>query len=127
MLTENVPADCWELDGFDMKFVGDIRIVATFIRSVGFISVDARVGLERDITCSRCLASSCQAVTIDFRKNYPLSELHDYLEIDQDIREEVLLNFPMRVLCKPDCKGLCPACAVNLNVETCRCASKKAS
>ncbi|MDD5195443.1 MAG: DUF177 domain-containing protein, partial [Candidatus Omnitrophica bacterium] len=48
----------------------------------------------------------------------------EYLTVDNDIREEVLLNFPMKVLCKPDCKGLCPGCGANLNNEVCKCKQK---
>jgi len=27
----------------------------------------------------------------------------------------------MRILCREDCKGLCPGCGANLNIEPCRC------
>ncbi|MDD6168654.1 MAG: DUF177 domain-containing protein, partial [Lachnospiraceae bacterium] len=32
-----------------------------------------------------------------------------------------LVNWPAKVLCKPDCKGICPKCGTNLNLETCDC------
>ena len=57
----------------------------------------------------------------DFDLYYDGTELKDYLEIDQDVREKILLNFPMKVLCKPGCKGLCPNCGVNLNYQECKC------
>jgi len=43
------------------------------------------------------------------------------LNLTPIIDEMILLNHPMKVLCKPDCKGLCPRCGVNLNVDKCRC------
>ncbi len=35
------------------------------------------------------------------------------------IREVLLLEIPMRPLCREDCAGLCPVCGANWNVETC--------
>ncbi len=43
------------------------------------------------------------------------------LDLIPVIREMILLNHPMKVICKPDCNGLCPGCGVNLNVDTCQC------
>ncbi|MHB8482632.1 MAG: YceD family protein [Nitrospiria bacterium] len=43
------------------------------------------------------------------------------LSLDEMIREQVILAFPMRPLCSPGCKGLCPNCGANLNVAACSC------
>lgn len=43
------------------------------------------------------------------------------LSLEDVVREQVLLSLPSRTLCKEDCKGLCPRCGQNLNVETCNC------
>lgn len=37
------------------------------------------------------------------------------------IRERLLLAIPMKPLCNPDCKGLCPECGIDLNKDTCNC------
>lgn len=37
------------------------------------------------------------------------------------LREALILSVPMRFLCQSDCKGLCPKCGLNLNLETCNC------
>jgi uncharacterized protein len=37
------------------------------------------------------------------------------------MREQFYLALPMKPLCRPDCKGLCPQCGLNLNQGTCRC------
>jgi uncharacterized protein len=37
------------------------------------------------------------------------------------LREQVLLALPMKVICRSDCRGLCPNCGANLNHEECRC------
>jgi len=45
----------------------------------------------------------------------------DSLLLDDVLREQVLLSLPVRTLCKPDCKGLCPRCGENRNIQPCSC------
>jgi uncharacterized protein len=45
------------------------------------------------------------------------------LSLEDVVREQVLLSLPTRTLCKEDCKGLCPRCGQNLNLQTCSCAA----
>lgn len=46
----------------------------------------------------------------------------DQLEVESLAAEQVLLNLPMRILCQPDCSGLCARCGANKNQEgSCRC------
>ena len=47
---------------------------------------------------------------------------HDHvLDLGEMLREQFYLALPMRPLCRPDCKGLCPQCGVDRNVEACQC------
>lgn len=48
------------------------------------------------------------------------------LDLGQAIREELVLTVPAYAVCSPDCKGLCPSCGVDLNVETCQCVRHEA-
>lgn len=43
------------------------------------------------------------------------------LDVDQLVRNELLLSLPMRVLCSEDCKGICNRCGTNLNFGSCTC------
>ena len=45
----------------------------------------------------------------------------DSLVLEDVLREQVLLSLPVRTLCKPDCKGLCPRCGTNRNHQACSC------
>ena len=45
----------------------------------------------------------------------------DSLLLADVLREQVLLSLPVRTLCKPDCKGLCPRCGENRNRQPCNC------
>ncbi len=123
-LEESIPVASWDMDSFDIRFVDDIAIKYKILRAEDEIIISARVTTQREIICSRCLEKTRQTVSQNFNKRYPLEKLDQYLETDTDIREEILLNFPLKVLCKPDCKGVCPECGVNLNQRECRCYRK---
>ena len=43
------------------------------------------------------------------------------LPLEDVVREQVLLTLPSRVLCQEACKGLCPHCGIDRNVEECSC------
>jgi uncharacterized protein len=49
--------------------------------------------------------------------HYQGEEIH----LDKEIQEQVILALPLRALCKPDCKGLCPGCGADLNTAVCEC------
>ena len=38
--------------------------------------------------------------------------------------EQMLLAIPMKVICRSDCRGLCPQCGANMNSEECRCEAR---
>ena len=107
----------------------------------GMVVVEGDVGVSLKLTCSRCLSSFPYQIFNHFRSVYaPFSEtcqeedvkLKPYdmdvsiyngvdLDLDNVLFEQVFLGMPAQELCRPDCKGLCPACGVNLNYETCKC------
>ena len=43
------------------------------------------------------------------------------LVLEDVLREQVLLSLPAKILCREDCKGLCPRCGRDLNSEPCAC------
>jgi len=45
----------------------------------------------------------------------------DSLLLEDVLREQVVFSLPVRMLCKPDCKGLCPRCGANRNIQPCTC------
>ncbi|HEY3276538.1 MAG TPA: DUF177 domain-containing protein [Syntrophorhabdaceae bacterium] len=48
----------------------------------------------------------------------------DEIELDPFVYEEIMLNVPIRPLCKEDCRGLCETCGCNRNTEECRCSGE---
>jgi uncharacterized protein len=46
---------------------------------------------------------------------------HHILNLDEAIRQNALLQVPMKPLCREDCKGICQSCGQDLNKNQCRC------
>ena len=82
--------------------------------------------------CDRCLVEFDDSIDLDFEytlvrelqdvdaQGYILVE-GDFLDIGELCESDVVLNLPLKFLCKPDCKGLCPVCGNNLNLSDCDC------
>lgn len=76
-------------------------------------------------TCRRCLAEWAEPIEVDVFEmlgtdpdaEYPLVGEEANLEVP--LRDAVLLAFPLRPLCRPDCRGLCGVCGGNLNTGSC--------
>ena len=47
------------------------------------------------------------------------------IELGEAVREELILSMERYVVCDPSCRGLCPGCGANLNLETCDCAKEE--
>ena len=45
----------------------------------------------------------------------------EWIAFDAPVREALILSMPIKPLCRPDCRGLCPRCGENLNVSSCTC------
>jgi uncharacterized protein len=45
----------------------------------------------------------------------------DFIDLTSIICEQIILQIPIKTLCKEECKGLCPRCGINLNTSSCNC------
>jgi uncharacterized metal-binding protein YceD (DUF177 family) len=46
------------------------------------------------------------------------------IDLSELAREQILLHLPTQTFCRADCKGLCPKCKVNRNLQNCGCEEK---
>lgn len=97
--------------------------------------IKGTVDLEVLIPCGRCLEEVPTSIHFDIDKELNIQgdsvvdeelEEIDYLigfelDVDKLVYAEILVNWPMRVLCKDDCKGICKVCGMNLNKGACTC------
>lgn len=93
------------------------------------------VDITLSIPCGRCLEEVPTQICFDIDKKLDINEgvlvddemeENDYLigfelDVDKLVYAEILVNWPMKVLCKEDCEGICKVCGMNLNKGTCDC------
>ena len=101
----------------------------------GIVCLNADVSFLFSGVCDRCaedvnkqMSFSVDKILVRELANDADADSDEYivlesgvLDLDDYIREEVQLFLPSKVLCKPDCKGLCSNCGKNLNLGDCDC------
>jgi uncharacterized protein len=125
----------------DFRQVEPLEVRATAELLEGQIRIAGTLHTRLDLVCARCLEPVSEDVSREFDLFYrPANEgPHDetiHLKLDDTdiaffegdglfltdvLAEQVLLAIPMKVICRSDCRGLCPHCGANLNSEECRC------
>jgi uncharacterized protein len=110
-----------------------LRGVVQAIRVQGGLLVQGAVESQLELECVRCLESFVFPITLDLEEIFRLSGTggggdgsyivfdDGWVDLSPLLREQVWIAIPMKPLCDPDCKGLCPQCGVNLNIESCAC------
>ncbi|MBR1389954.1 MAG: DUF177 domain-containing protein [Lachnospiraceae bacterium] len=88
------------------------------------------------IPCDRCLELVPTEFHLSFDRTLPLEEAEGskdeederegymtgfHLDADRLVCNEILINWPMKVLCRADCRGICKKCGTNLNLRACDC------
>jgi uncharacterized metal-binding protein YceD (DUF177 family) len=119
-LEEEIDSEDLDIDIGVMHFPDAIRVKAEAWKTGEDLTVQAHVEAERCFTCSLCLEEFHNVFEKDITLHYDIKGL-DSVTIDPDIREEIILEHPIRILCKPDCRGLCAFCGANLNEGPCDC------
>ena|SRR3982750_861911 len=111
-----------------------------FLRTKAGVLVRAQLELEEHETCSRCATPLLETLKIGFEEEFQqvvdatgrlveerpdpdafiIDDLH-MLDITEAVRQYREASAEIAPLCRPDCKGLCPVCGNDLNVEACSC------
>jgi len=99
----------------------------------GALELKARLDTVLSLTCDRCAKPFQREKTVEYETllafelangesdDIILLDGDGELELDGLMREVFLLEMDTKNLCSEDCKGLCPGCGADLNVEPCRC------
>ena len=120
VLQEELSSEDLDLDIGIMSFPDALKVKAKAWKSDDGVSIQVHVEGVCHLTCSLCLDEFNNLFEKDFSLHYDIKGL-DSVTIDPDVRDEILMEHPIRVLCRPDCRGLCPFCGTNLNTDTCDC------
>lgn len=126
-----------ELD--DAKLAGDVEFNGEKVRIDGKAHVRGQISGELEIECTRCTVPVKSLINIEFDDVFVSDPSSDgeasidgdeldeaYVEngeidLDEVVREQILLDLPEQVYCSDDCKGLCPKCGSNRNLIDCNC------
>jgi len=120
LIEEFSPKDL-DLDTEITKFLSPIKVKANILKSYNAISVSLDIKALVNTVCSRCLKDLDLNFVREIKLNYAVDKLNPIIELDSDIREEIILDSPVKPLCKIDCKGLCLKCGKDLNQDVCSC------
>jgi len=100
------------------------------------LKIEAKGRITVNIPCDKCLKDVPTEFDINFEqeidmqasKEDRIKDLDEInyvtgcsLDVDQLVHNEILIHWPLRVLCKENCRGICPKCGMNLNEGTCDC------
>ena len=109
-----------DLDAQGINFIKSIDVKAKVTKAKGEVFVDIDLEAPVEYTCARCLTKFQDVFKKEFSVSYEVKP-GDILEVNEDIRQEIILDYPMKIICKSDCKGLCLDCGQNLNIGNCGC------
>jgi uncharacterized protein len=126
-------SDCLEVSAGCMPFLEDIKVKIVVAKAKEGYAVGGYVRTAIEHPCTRCLTpvrvdinGVIEALYVEGKDDkegeFQLENLRNVIyytdpmiDLSERIIEAMVLEVPQQVLCKPDCKGLCPYCGVNLN------------
>lgn len=141
----NYEADEIVLDEEHARIVKPTQIEGRIERKASEYILRGKITAGAQVDCDRCL----KAVDVPVEQNFEVAyvpqseyassetaELHaedmdqsvfseNSIDLDELVREQIMLSMPLRALCNEECKGLCPVCGADRNVEDCGCESKE--
>ena len=120
------PPKLLDLQDGDISFVDRVLVNLRAHIVTKQILVQGTMDASIQSECARCLSPVVQKIHLAevlFTYEY---ENQDFVDLSPEVRDELLLALPMRLLCREDCKGLCPRCRKNWNEGTCGCSARSA-
>ena len=136
---ENVEAQL-EMTSFDSG-MGSFPVIEKL--PVSFLFTNVEVGKARiqgnvkitfQAACDRCLTEVPVTLVLEFDRLVTAPDMEEdedvddksfmdgyQLDVETFVYNEVIGNWPAKILCKEDCKGICPKCGQNLNMRDCGC------
>ena len=125
-----------------VKFKDDAHVVGQITDSAGYMQLTAQAHLAYEAECDRCLDTVLGEFVLGFERvvadegtlteeqiednvdEYVIVE-NGRLDIDEQLAEALLLDFPRKILCSDSCPGLCPKCGKSLKLGDCGCPKKE--
>lgn len=134
-----IEMDKFEFQGVNYEFA-EKNLVELKISNIGKkkVLLEGKLSIALKLLCDRCLKEIVFPMNIDIFKELDFNEtdiedeetesleeisyiIRYDLDVDILIYNEIIVRFPMKVVCDDECKGLCKSCGINLNEKTCDC------
>jgi uncharacterized protein len=124
-----------------VRLIESPEVSGRIIRPGRGVKVNGRISGCVEVECDRCLKLIRMPIATEFKLEYVTTEEYqtfhaaelreeeltlsvfdgEVIDIDEMVREQVLLAVPSHVLCQTNCKGFCPVCGVDKNLVDCSC------
>jgi uncharacterized protein len=103
-----------------VHYADNIFVKAHIEKTKDVLTAKCDIKLKKTQVCSRCL---CEFESeVDKQSDFIYKLQGEYIiELDDNIKDAIILDYPIKILCKPDCRGLCHNCGKNLNYGDCDC------
>ena len=126
---------------YGVSFPSPMKVAGKITNTAGYMRMTLSMSVDYQAECARCLSPVSGVFTLDLEKTVaPRNLLEDldedklddyaiiedgFLDMDTTLLLQIEMEFPVRFLCKDDCKGLCQRCGKNLNLGECGCDTKE--
>lgn len=129
-----------EYGGEKCAFAGPVMVSVSVLNAGGLFQVEGDVSGNLEFNCSRCLEPFNYAFTVPLAETYysagqgkadtgeeAVPFEGDVIDLAPEVQKSILMSLPMKVVCRPECRGLCWQCGCNLNENVCECAEAESS
>ena len=126
---------------YGVSFPSPMKVSGNITNTAGYMRMSLAMSVDYSAQCARCLSPVNGTFSLNLEKtvapknllsNLDEDKLDDYaiiedgfLDMDEQLRDQMEMEFPLRFLCRDDCKGLCQKCGKNLNDGKCGCPEKE--
>lgn len=115
------------------KYNGATKVCGKYVLTDGDVIVYGECNTKVDFECDNCLKKVERNIKYKLSASFSLTEKEGFnytysgnqVDIDEAVAEEFCLALPTKVLCRTDCKGICPVCGINLNDKQCGCVTEQ--
>jgi len=122
-IDQSIPKEGIGLSSEEVDIKSLLNVKAHLEKVNNVVVANASVKAEFGFLCSRCLEELYAPKEFSYKFDFELDPGVEYVDLGEEIRQEMILANPAKVLCSKDCKGICPQCGANLNKEQCKCVS----
>ncbi|MDD2443453.1 MAG: DUF177 domain-containing protein [Desulfotomaculaceae bacterium] len=128
--SSNLPPQ--ELAGEGIRFPDPVEARLNVVNTGDLLVVQGKISGRLLLSCNRCLEHFSWDFEVPFEESYApatgggneyLTFSGDMMDITPEVLKSIMLALPMKLLCRDDCKGICPECGRNLNEHTCNCST----